>query len=98
MFSSFAHPPQKSIYIKVKGCLNRGSEAEVFSLGECFSPVSISHIQSPSGEILMEPVHINARFASYYQELYSSQVQYTEQKLCMYLDTVDLRCLTDWTR
>lgn len=57
------------------------------------SPVSISRIQSSSGEILTNFSQINDQFAAYYQELYSSRVQFTEQELQTYLEKVDLPCL-----
>lgn len=62
------------------------------------TPVSISHIQSPTGEVMVDPSQINAWFASHYQELYSSRVTYTEGELHTYLALADLPCLTDSTR
>lgn len=62
------------------------------------SPVSISQIQSSTGNILTDPMQINAWFASHYQEQYSSRVLYTEGEMHEYLAQVDLPCLTDSSR
>lgn len=65
---------------------------------EYSSPVSISRIRSPDGEVLTDPSQINKQFAAYYQELYSSKVRFTEPELQAYLEGVNLPCLTEATR
>lgn len=65
---------------------------------EYSSPVSISRIRSPNGEILTESSHINDQFTAYYQDLYSSRARFTEPELQAYLEGVDLQCLTETTR
>lgn len=62
------------------------------------SPVSISRIQSPTGEILTDPLQINGRFATYNHQLYDSRVSYMEEEMHIYLDSVDLPCLTESAR
>lgn len=43
--------------------------------------------------LLTDPTSINACFASFYQELYSSQMAGMDEKLYSYLEEINLLCL-----
>lgn len=56
--------------------------------------MTISGICDSDGLLLTDPASINAQFASFYQELYSSWVVGTDEELTAYLEAIELPCLT----
>lgn len=65
---------------------------------ESSSPVTISAIADFDGSLLTDPTSINGRFASFYQELYSSRMTCTDEELTAYLEEMELPCLTSTYR
>lgn len=55
---------------------------------------SVANIKEASGRLLSDPRDINRCFASYYEDLYSSRVQYSADELQTYIDAIELPCLS----
>lgn len=56
---------------------------------------SIARIRDADGTIIKDPTAINARFASYYEELYSSRARYSLEELTSFLDRITFPTLAD---
>lgn len=53
----------------------------------------VANVRDNSGRLLTDPGEINSSFASYYADLYSSKVRYSQAELHSYLDSIELPTL-----
>lgn len=59
------------------------------------TPSIIAHIYDADNVLLVDPLAINARFASDYSDLYSFRIDYSREELNAFLDQINLPKLSD---